>query len=173
MPNYLIKSVGVVRSNYKDASLTLKDSDLELDQEILSSTKTNKGGISEIIIKEEYKDCLDGIEDFSHIMVLYWAHHIADEKRYVSKVHPAGKKEYPLVGIFATRSPARPNPICATTVELLERKENVLKVKSLDAVDGSPVIDIKFHHPSYDAPSEVNWPYWMKKLMNYFREDTK
>jgi len=170
---YLIKPIGVVRSSYREASLTLQDKDLQLDQEILTRTKTGKGNISELIINEEYKDCLDGIEDFSHIMVLYWADRIDDEGRNVTKVHPAGKKEYPLVGIFATRAPARPNPICATTVELLERKENVLKVKSLDALDGSPIIDIKFHHPSYDAPPNVKWPGWMEKLMNYFREELK
>jgi len=101
------------------------------------------------------------------------AHRINDEKRYGTKVHPAGKKEYPLVGIFATRSPARPNPICITTVQLLERKENVLKVKSLDAIDGSPIIDIKFHHPSYDVPPNVKWPNWVEELINYFREELK
>jgi len=173
MQNYLIKPIGVVRSDYKEASLTLQEQDLELDEEILTRTKTNKGNISELIINEEYKDCLDGIEDFSHIMVLYWSHRINDKERYITKVHPAGKKEYPLVGVFATRSPVRPNPICATTVELLERRENVLKVKSLDAIDGSPIIDIKFHHPSYDAPPNVKWPDWMKKLIKYFREELK
>ena len=105
---YLIKPIGVVRSSYREASLTIQDQDLELNQEILTRTKTGKGNISELIINEEYKDCLDGIEDFSHIMVLYWAHHINDEGRNVTRVHPAGKKEYPLVGIFATRGPARP-----------------------------------------------------------------
>ncbi|PIU67586.1 MAG: tRNA (N6-threonylcarbamoyladenosine(37)-N6)-methyltransferase TrmO [Armatimonadetes bacterium CG07_land_8_20_14_0_80_40_9] len=173
MQDYLLKPIGVVRSNYKEASLTLQDQDLELNQEILTKTKTGKGSISELIIKEEYKDCLDGIEDFSHIMVLYWSHLINEEKRYVTKVHPAGKQEYPLVGVFATRSPVRPNPICVTTVELLERKENVLKVKSLDALDGSPIIDIKFHHPSYDAPSNVKLASWMEELINYFREKLK
>jgi len=170
---YSIKPIGVVRSSYREASLTIRDQDLELNQEILTRTKTGKGNVSELIINEEYKDCLDGIEDFSHIMVLYWAHRMNDEGRNITKVHPAGKKEYPLVGVFATRAPARPNPICATTVELLERKENVLKVKSLDALDGSPIIDIKFHHPSYDAPPNVKWPDWVKELMSYFREELK
>ena len=173
MQDYFVKPIGVVRSNYREASLTLQDQDLKLNRETLIRTKTNKVGISELIIKKEFEDCLDGIEDFSHIVVLYWAHRIADERRYVAKVHPAGKKEYPLVGVFATRSPARPNPICSTTVQLLERKENVLKVKSLDALDGSPIIDIKFHHPSYDAPPNVKWPDWMKKLIDYFREELK
>jgi tRNA-Thr(GGU) m(6)t(6)A37 methyltransferase TsaA len=173
MQNYLIKPVGVVRSDYREASLTLQNQDLKLDQETLTRTKTNKEGISELIINEEYTDCLDGIEDFSHIMVLYWSHRINDKGRYITKVHPAGKKEYPLVGVFATRSPVRPNPICVATVELLERKKNVLKVKGLDALDGSPIIDIKFHHPSYDAPSNVKLADWMEKLVKYFRKELK
>ena len=173
MQSYLLKPIGVVRSDYREVSLTLQDQDLKLNQEILTRTKTNKGGISKLIIKEEYKDCLDGIEDFSHIMVLYWSHRINDEERYVTKVHPAGQKEYPLVGVFATRSPARPNPICVTTVQLLERKDNVLKVKSLDAIDGSPIIDIKVHHPPYDSPSNVKVADWMKELRSYFGEKLK
>ena len=170
---YLIKPIGVVRSGYREPSLTLQDQDLKLDREILTTTKAGKGGVSELIIERKYEDCLDGIEGFSHIVVLYWAHRINDEKRYVAKVHPAGKKEYPKVGVFATRGPARPNPVCSTTVQLLERKGNVLKVKNLDALDGSPIMDIKFHHPSYDAPPNVKWPDWMEKLITYFRDELR
>lgn len=69
--NYLIKPIGVVRNDYKRASLTFQDQDLKLNQKILTKTKTNKESVSELIINEEYENCLDGIEDFSHIMVLY------------------------------------------------------------------------------------------------------
>lgn len=173
MQDYLIKPVGVVRSDYKEASLTLQKADLEFDEEILTKTKTNKGNVSELVINQEYEDCLDGIEDFSNIMVLYWSHRTNDKQRRITKVHPAGKKEYPLVGVFATRSPVRPNPICVSTVELLERRENILKVKSLDAIDGSPIIDIKVHSPSYDSPSNVKQADWMEELVKYFREKLK
>ena len=166
---YVVRPVGFVRSGYREASLKLEGEDLELDEEVLRGTKTGKGSISTIVIDEAYADCLDGIEGFSHILVLFWAHEVDDERRYSAKVHPAGRKDYPLVGVFATRSPARPNPICATTVELVERRGNVLQVRNLDALDGSPVIDIKFHHPSYDAPPDVAWPDWMERLIEYFR----
>jgi tRNA (adenine37-N6)-methyltransferase len=169
---YQIKPIGFVRSHYREASLTSHNQDLKLDEKILTETKSGKGSISEIIINKEYEDCLDGIEGFSHIMVLYWPHQVKDQDRKMMKVHPGGLKEFPLVGVFATRSPVRPNPICATTVELIERNKNILKVKSLDALDGTPIIDIKFHHPSYDSPSNVVWPDWMKKLIHYFREKT-
>lgn len=173
MESYVVKPVGVVRSKYRDASLTVQGQDLQLNEENLTKTKTGKGQISELVIRKEFEDCLNGIEGFSHIVVLYWAHRIPNEKREITKIHPAGKEEYPLVGTFATRSPARPNPICSTTVELVERKGNVLKVKNLDALDGSPIIDIKNSVPSYDAPSDVKWPDWMKKLLKFFREELK
>jgi len=174
MQSYSIKPVGVVRSVYREASLVLEDQDLRLNEEVLTRTKTGKESVAELVIEKEYEPCLDGIEGFSHIVVLYWAHKTDTQKaKMAKKVHPAGKKEYPPVGIFATRSPARPNPICSTTVKLLGRKQNVLKVKGLDALDGSPIIDIKFHHPSYDAPPNVEWPDWMNKLITFFRQKLK
>jgi len=65
MQNYLIKPIGVVRNDYKEASLTLQKADLELDEKIL--TRTNKDNISEFVINQEYEDCLDGIEDLLSI----------------------------------------------------------------------------------------------------------
>lgn len=174
MQNYLIvRPVGVVKSNLKKLSLTVKRRGLKLDEKILAGAKRDEADVSEIIINPEYETCLDGIEAFSHIIVLYWAHHRKANKQCITKVHPAGKKEYPLVGVFATRSPARPNPVCATTVELLERRANVLRVRGLDAVDSTPIIDIKVHTPCYDSPSNVRQAEWMDKLVKYFEERVK
>ena len=75
------------------------------------------------------------------------------------------------MGIFATRSPARPNPICLTTVRLVKRKANVLKVEGLDALDGSPLLDIKPYTPSYEAADEVKLADWMMQLHKEFAED--
>ena len=107
---------------------------------------------------------IDGIEDFSHLLVLYWAHHVLPEGRSITKAHPMGRKDLPLVGVFATCSPARPNPVCATVVRLLERKGNVLKVQGLDAVDGSPIVDIKPYNPSYYVPEDVKVADWMERI---------
>ncbi len=170
METFSITPIGTVNSTYTEPALTHRDGDLNLDEEILAETRTGKGKLSEIIIDEPFAACLDGIEGFSHIMVLYWAHTLAPEKRSTKKVHPIGKKEFPLVGVFATRSPVRPNPVCSTTVELVKRSGNRLIVKNLDALDGTPVIDIKFHHPSYDAPQDVVWPEWMHRVIRFFRE---
>jgi len=79
-----------------------------------------------------------------------------------------GRKELPLVGIFATCSPARPNTICAIVVRLLEHKENVLKVEGLDALDGSPIVDIKPYIPSYYRADNIKMADWMLQIEREF-----
>lgn len=104
---------------------------------------------------------LDGLEDFSHIIVLFWMH--KNVGPIPTKVHPQGRDDLPLTGIFATRAPHRPNSIGMTIVKLLERDGNSLRVMGLDAIDGSPVIDIKPHLPKDDIP-EAHHPDWVSKL---------
>ena len=72
-----------------------------------------------------------------------------------------GKQELPLVGLFATRSPNRPNPVGIATVRLLERQGNILKVEGLDAIDGTPIIDIKPYIPGYDSATDAKVPPWI------------
>jgi len=119
--------------------------------------------ISEIIINEDFKEALSGIEEFSHIIVIYWMHRISTSERSVLKVHPRRNQNLPLVGVFATRSPARPNPIAIATVKMLERKDNILKVVGLDAIDGTPVLDVKPHIPGSDSPAATKTPDWLTK----------
>ncbi len=119
--------------------------------------------ISEIIINEDFKEALSGIDGFSHIVVIYWMHKTPSSERSVTKVHPKRNQNLPLVGVFATRSPARPNPIGMSTVRLLEHRDNVIKVIGLDATDGTPVLDIKPHIPGADSPTEVRIPAWLSK----------
>ncbi len=111
---------------------------------------------------------MDGIEDFSHVLVLYWAHKTKEEARNLIKVHPMGRKDFPLVGIFATCSPARPNPILVTAVRLMERNGNTLRVQGFEAIDGSPVIDIKPYNPHYYLVKDINLPHWMKEIQKEF-----
>jgi tRNA-Thr(GGU) m(6)t(6)A37 methyltransferase TsaA len=85
--------------------------------------------ISKIIVKKEFAKASDGIEDFSHVHIIFWLHTVTFETLPV--------------GVFATRTPIHPNPLGLTLVELVTRKENVLWVKGLDADDGTPVLDIK------------------------------
>lgn len=116
---------------------------------------------SAIIIDPDLAKSLDGLEEFSHIIVLFWMHKSIGE--VPAKVHPQGRSELPLTGIFATRSPHRPNSIGLTIVKLLERKGNILRVRGLDAIDGTPVLDIKPHLPKDDI-SGAHYPDWVSKL---------
>ena len=119
--------------------------------------------VSDIVIDSSLSEALDNLDEFSHIIVLYWLHQAARE-RLPTRVHPRGNQELPLVGLFATRSPHRPNPVGKATVRLLERQNNILKVKGLDAIDGTPVIDIKPYIPGYDAATDATVPSWITKL---------
>lgn len=116
--------------------------------------------VSDIIVDDSLAEALDGLEEFSHLIVLYWMHQLTPGRELPLKTHPMGKPELPLVGRFATRSPSRPNPVGQATVRLLERRGNILKVKGLDAIDGTPVIDIKPYIPGYDSAADARAPEW-------------
>ena len=123
----------------------------------------DKKVISQIIFRKELSEALDGVEEFSHLFVLFWLHEISNEAQRVLKVHPRGRSEMPLLGIFATRTPHRPNPIGLTRVKLLNIKDNVATVQGLDAFDGTPVLDIK-PFDSWDTTKDFKVPNWWKEL---------
>ncbi len=120
----------------------------------------DKNVISKIIFKKELVKALDGIEDFSHIFVIYWLHKISNAEKTFLTVHPQGKAELPLLGIFATRAPNRPNSIGLTVVELVKHVGNILWVKGLDAFDNTPVLDIK-PYDYYDVITNARVPKWL------------
>ncbi|MBW2078766.1 MAG: tRNA (N6-threonylcarbamoyladenosine(37)-N6)-methyltransferase TrmO, partial [Deltaproteobacteria bacterium] len=99
--------------------------------------------VSEIVLDEGYSEGLAGLDDFSHAIVIYFMHLATDKGRIRVRRHPQGRDDMPFVGIFSQRAKRRPNPIGVTTVQIIETRENVLKVKGLDAIDGTPVLDIK------------------------------
>jgi tRNA-Thr(GGU) m(6)t(6)A37 methyltransferase TsaA len=118
----------------------------------------DKGNVSEIVFSEDLAEALDGVEDFSHLFVIFWMHEISEEERTM-KVRPRGRRDMPLLGAFATRTPHRPNPIGLTVVELLEVEGNVVTVRGLDAFDGTPVLDIKpFDY--WDVAEDARVPEW-------------
>lgn len=172
MSDLVVKSIGIVKNkaNKEVLKYSKKDIKLDLDTALTQGSDLIK---SKIIIKEEYIDCLDGIEDFSHILVFFWTNKVPEKARQLKKVHPAGLRKMPLKGIFATRSPVRPNPIGITTVKLIERKANTLIVEGLDAIDNTPVIDIKPHIPFYDSPVNVKLADWLYKVMDELKKLTK
>lgn len=158
-----MRRVGIVRSSIKEPYLVAEKGDLE-NRSNITRARRDREVISELVIDEDLAGIADGTEEFSHLLVLYWAHRVNSGGRSLIKGHPMGRKDLPLVGIFATRSPARPNPVCATVVRLLEKKGNTLKVQGLDAVDGSPIIDIKCFLPCYEAIGEVKLSGWMEQI---------
>ena len=104
---------------------------------------------------------LEGIEDFSHIILLYWFHlRDEEEERRTLQVIPRRHLGAPQVGVFASRSPSRPNPIGLCIVELMKIEKCILFVKGLDADEGSPVIDIKPYIPRADSISDARVPEW-------------
>jgi len=116
--------------------------------------------VSEIVIDESLTDALDNLEEFSHLIVLYWMHLDAHPEPKPNKIHPRHDTSNPLVGIFSTRSGDRPNRIGLNPAKLLERKGNILRVSGLDAVDGTPVIDIKPYMPRLDTIADAQVSNW-------------
>jgi tRNA-Thr(GGU) m(6)t(6)A37 methyltransferase TsaA len=118
--------------------------------------------ISELVIEPGLSEALDNLDQFSHLIVLYWMHR-RESRKVPLKVHPKGRVELPLVGLLATRSPDRPNPLGQTVVRLLERRGNVLVVEGLDAFDGTPVIDLKPYLPQNDFVAGAEVPPWITR----------
>lgn len=117
--------------------------------------------ISDIVLDEKYSEALDGLGDYSHVTVIYWMHEV---KACHIKHRPQGNPEVPVVGVFACRCPARPSPIGITTAKLVNVEGNVLKVKGLDTINGTPVLDIKPYTPHYDSVKNAGYPEWVDKL---------
>ena len=132
----------------------------------------NKNVVSRIVFREELTEALEGIEEFSHLFVLFWLHQMSDEDRRLLKVHPRGRSDMPLLGIFATRTPHRPNPVGLTRVKLLNVEGNVITVEGLDAFDGTPVLDIK-PFDSWDTTEEFKVPDWWMRLQKEKREKSR
>jgi tRNA-Thr(GGU) m(6)t(6)A37 methyltransferase TsaA len=112
--------------------------------------------ISQIELFREFEKGLKDIEGFSHIIVIYWFHksqgyHLLVKTPWDESLH----------GLFTTRSPHRPCPLGLTVAELVAKEKNVLKVKGLDAIDGTPLLDIKPYVPSIDKKSVVK-PGWFE-----------
>jgi len=163
-----LRPIGFVRSELK-APLRRDEKDpldfSEQVEKIRMQMRQVKELISELVVDPDLVDLLDGIEAFSHIVVLYWPHLIPEERRRIVRVHPMGLKDLPETGVFATRSPARPNPVLVSTVELLEHNGNILKVRGLEAVDGSPIVDIKPYTEIYPAIRAPRFSEWLRSVL--------
>ncbi len=136
----------------------------------IADQKDNKWGadVSNIIINEKLQAGLVGLSDFSHLVVVYYL----DKACFNSELHlvrrPQGRDDMPMVGIFSQRAKDRPNPIGITAVEIISVDGNVITVRGLDAIDNTPVLDIKPYFPMYDCRNNAIVPEWVKVLMETY-----
>lgn len=122
----------------------------------------NQGTETTIEIDPNYQDAMLGLEGFSHVWVIYWFdRNDTPEKRATLRVHPRGNKTNPLQGVFATRSPSRPNLIAITLCKIKAIDGNRIQVENLDAFDETPVLDLKPYLPGYDGDGKGSVPAWV------------
>lgn len=136
-----IKPAGVVVSSYKKVSPTY-----------------DYNNESMIFMRKDLTEALTGIECFSHVHVIYHQHRRQEWLELMEWYQEQPPKTIPVAGggqvsqgVYATRSPSRPSAMGSCVVELIKREENRLYVRGLDAIDGTPVLDIKIYMPQYDA----------------------
>ncbi|MCS7232879.1 MAG: tRNA (N6-threonylcarbamoyladenosine(37)-N6)-methyltransferase TrmO [Synergistetes bacterium] len=141
MKLFYVKPIGIIRSPYKDRNSAPFQGRFSSE-------------ICEIEIFKEYEEGLRDIEECTHLIVLYWLH-LSDRDKLIA-IPPHDGKEH---GVFATRSPNRPNPIGFSVVRLVERSGRILKVVGLDAIDGTPLLDLKPYSSEIDSvpDAKVGW----------------
>jgi tRNA-Thr(GGU) m(6)t(6)A37 methyltransferase TsaA len=132
--------------------------------EMVPIGRVEKQGDQTVIeVFEPYREALDGLDGFSHIWVLYWFdQNDTPRGRSQLKVHPRKDPSNPLTGVFATHAPVRPNLVAMTRCRIRFIRDLVIGVEDLDALDGSPVIDIKCYLPE-QTPDDVRVPPWVAR----------
>ncbi|MCE4044775.1 SAM-dependent methyltransferase [Lysinibacillus fusiformis] len=151
---YMIQPVATVSNSRK----TIKD---DLWGEIISTIE-----LSENLHEESLK----GIEDFSHIEIIFYFDQVSDDQIQYEARHPRNNQNYPKVGIFAQRGKNRPNKIGITMVELVEVKQRTLIVKGLDDIDGTPIIDMNPVMKEFLPKGVIKQPAWSTDLMKAYWE---
>ncbi|MDF1697812.1 MAG: SAM-dependent methyltransferase [Saprospiraceae bacterium] len=128
--------------------------------------------LSEIVLNETIiPESLNGIEEFSHLEIIFYMDQVLDEKAIPQYRHPRNNLQLPKLGTFAQRNKNRPNKLGLTTVELIERNGRILRVKNLDAIHGTPVLDIKPVMKEFQPQNEIRQPEWTREIMkNYWKK---
>ena len=132
------RPIGIIRTPFKD-----RDS-------VPSSTRKGKNSRGTIKIKDEFLEGLKDLPGFSHIVLVFHFHEIEDYKLYANPLLDDVKRS-----VFATRSPARPNPIGISIVRLEKVENQILYVSDLDMLDGTPLLDIKPYIPYWEPENEI------------------
>ena len=124
--------------------------------------------ISEIVLADDMPvEAFNNIEQFSHLEIVYYFHQLGDKPIVYSR-HPRDNPDYPDMGLFAQRTKDRPNRIGLCTVVLLEHNGRSIRVKMLDAIDGTPVLDIKPVFEEFHPRGRIQQPEWVSILMKSY-----
>ena len=151
LPEVTLSPIGYVRSPVKQ---TMPDGWADVE--------------SRVVLRPELAEMLLNLGDYSHAIVVFWPHEVPDDVRGSKpQLHPRDDEQYPLMGVLATRSQIRPNPVLVSPVRLLGVKGNVIKVRGLDAIDGTPVLDVKPYLPHYDAVEGARVPQWVEDAQSW------
>ena len=139
----------------KNARVTLGDSDWDAVESAIEMRPETAAGLA-------------GLETFSHVVVIFWMHEDPGEPLTMRR-RPRGRDDMPMLGVFAQRGRLRPNPIGVTTASIVRVEPGRLVVRGLDAIDGTPVLDLKPWFRIFDAPANAREPEWVERLMRgYF-----
>ncbi len=138
---FKVTAIGVVKTAVPDAQIS----------------KSRRELVSEIVVFPAYSAALAGLEEYSHLIILFWMDR-APPLQALTR-HPHENPAQPLVGVLAMRGRSRPNPLGLAVVDLIARNANTLLVRRLDAYHGSAVIDIK-PYDYYDAYPHIRVPAW-------------
>ena len=117
------------------------------DQQRMTGTRV------ELIIFPQYREGLEGLENETHLILVTWMH---QAERDLLKVHPRADHTRPKRGVFSTRSPDRPNPLALYVVRILGFNQHGVTVEGIDAIDGTPLVDIKPFRPELDIPHHAS-----------------
>ncbi len=151
-PEIVLSAIGLVRGG------RLQPEDDSWDSEV-----------AEIVLDDGLPpEALAGLDGFSHIEVVFHFHQVPDAQVQTGARHPRGREDWPRVGIFAQRGKMRPNRIGVTACRLLSVEGRTVKVRGLDAIDGTPVIDIKPVMKGFLPRGEIVEPAWAAELMKEY-----
>ena len=158
------RSIGVIRTPFK-----------EIQGMPIQPTGAH-GILGTVEVFPDYAPGLKDLNGFSHIYVYWWFdRNDTPQKRAILQIHPSppGNTKHPLTGVFATRSPFRPNLIAMTLCKILSVKDNVVQVEGIDAYADTPVLDIKPYVPRFDSTSNATIPWWLKRKQPTAKTNTE
>lgn len=133
----------------------------------------SREGMFQILIDKDHRTGLLGLEGFSHLTVIWWAHLFdKEEYRHILQTDAPYKKGPDRIGIYATRSPVRPNPVAVSHAQIIsvDIEEGVITVPYIDTEEDTPVLDIKPYHPSEDRIRDVRVPAWCDHWPKWYED---